>query len=121
LPKVLVIDDEQNLLKLARANLSARGYQVLTAPSGEKGLKLARLEHPDLILLDLMLPGISGWEVLMSLKAERRLKKIPVVILTAAEQRGEENKMRSMRASGYLIKPFSVDQLLQQVKKTLGE
>ena len=117
--KVLVIDDEQNLLKLAGVNLRARGYQVLTASDGEKGLKLARLEHPDLILLDLMLPGISGWDVLMSLKADRKLRKIPVIILTAAEQQGEENKTRSMKASGYLAKPFGVDQLLWQVQKNL--
>ncbi len=119
MPKILVIDDEQNLRKLAGINLTARGHRVLTAPSGERGLKLAQLEHPDLILLDLMLPGISGWDVLMTLKADRRLRKIPVIILTAVEQEREENKIRSMRASGYLVKPFGIDKLLHKVEQVL--
>ena len=92
---------------------------MLTAPSGERALKLAQLEHPDLILLDLMLPGISGWDVLMTLKANRRLRKIPVIILTAVEQEREEDKIRSMRASDYLAKPFSIDKLLHKVEQVL--
>jgi len=121
LPKILIIDDEQNLRKMAGVNLTARGHQVLTAPTGERGLKLAQLEHPDLILLDLMLPGISGWDVLMALKADRKLKKIPVIILTALEQEREEDKIRSMRASGYLVKPFGIEKLLHLVEQVLGK
>jgi len=117
--KILVIDDEQNLRKLAGVNLTARGHQVLTAPNGERGLKLAKLEHPDLILLDLMMPGISGWDVLLTLKVNRKLRKIPVIILTATEQEREEDRIRSMRTAGYLNKPFAIEKLLTLVEQTL--
>ena len=119
MPKILVIEDEQNIQKLIRVNLTARGYQVLVAPDGEKGLSLAQLEHPDLILLDLMLPGMSGWDVLIALKANPKLRKIPVIIMTALEQEREEDKVRSMRAAGYLMKPFSVGELIHEVERVL--
>ena len=120
MPKILVIEDEQNIQKLTKANLTASGYQVLVAPDGEEGVSLAQLEHSDLILLDLMLPGMSGWDVLIALKANPKLRKIPVIIMTASGREDEENKARSMRAAGYLVKPFGVDELMRQVKLTLG-
>ena len=71
MPKILVIEDEANVQKLAKTNLTASGYRVLTAGNGEEGLRLAQREHPSLILLDLRLPGMSGWDVLMLLKTNR--------------------------------------------------
>ena len=121
LPKILVVDDEQNIRKLVQINLTAREYRVAVAPNGEEGLKLAHLEHPDLILLDLMMLGMSGWDVLMVLKSNQKLRKVPVIIMTAAVPEGEEYKIRSMRVAGYLVKPFGVDELLRQVKQVLGE
>jgi len=121
LPKILVIEDESNLQKLAKTNLTASGYRVVVAGSGEEGLKLAELEHPNLILLDLRLPGMSGWDVLMSLKTNRKLQKIPVVIMTATVPQSQEYKFPSMRTSGYLVKPYTVDELLLKVKQVLGE
>ena len=119
--KVLVIDDELNLRKLVKANLTARGYQVTVAADGEEGLRLAQLERPDLILLDLMLPGMSGWDVLMVLKTTQKLRKIPVIIMTAVVPEGGEYKIRSMRTAGYLVKPFGVDELMRQVEQVLGK
>ena len=121
MPKVLVIDDEPNIRKLVKANLTPRGYQVAVAADGEEGLTLARLERPNLILLDLMLPGMSGWDVLMALKTDQKLRKIPVIIMTAATPEGDEYKIRSMRAAGYMVKPFGVDELTRQVKQILGK
>ena len=121
MPKILVIEDEVNMQKVVRVNLTARGYQVLVAPNGEKGLELAQLEHPDLILLDLMLPAMSGWDVLMALKTNRKLQKIPVIIMTAAVLEGEEYRLRSMRAASYLVKPFGIEALMHDVKQALGE
>ena len=120
MPKILVIDDELNLQKLVKVNLAARGYQVLVAADGEEGLKLAQLEYPDLILLDLMMPGMSGWDVLMALKTNRKLQKTPVIIMTASARKDEEDKARSMGAVGYLVKPFGVDELVRQVKLAIG-
>jgi len=120
MPKILVIDDEPNIQKLAKANLTARGFQVLVAADGEEGVRLAQLERPNLILLDLRLPGMSGWDVLMILKTDRKLQKIPVIIMTATVPRDGKQEFPSMRTAGYLVKPFSVDELLHQVKQALG-
>ena len=103
MPKILVIEDETNIQKLVKANLTASGYQVLVAANGEK------------------MPGMSGWDVLMVLKANQRLRRIPVIIMTATVPDSEEYKIRGMRATGYLVKPFSADELLRQVKQVLGE
>ncbi len=118
--KILVIDDEENIRKLAKANLTASGYKVLVAPDGEEGLRLAQLERPDLILLDLRMPGMSGWDVLMVLKANRRLRRIPVIIMTATAPEAMD-QVRSMRTAGYVIKPFSADELLDTVRQVLGD
>ena len=120
MPKVLVIENEPNVLKLAEVNLTASGYKVLVASNGEDGLRRAQLEHPQLILLDLMMPGMSGWDVLMSLKVNPKLRKIPVIVMTAVVLEDQDTKIRSMRAAAYIMKPFSADELLDQVKQALG-
>ncbi len=120
MPKILVIEDELNIQKLAKANLTASGYEVLVAGNGEEGLRLAQQEHPNLILLDLRLPGMSGWDFLMILKTNQKLRKIPVIIMTATVPQSGEYKFPSMRTAGYLTKPFTVDELLRQVKQALG-
>ena len=117
--KILIIDDEENLQKLVRANLSARHYQVVLAADGEKGLKTAQKERPDLIFLDLMMPGMSGWDVLARLKADNDLKKIPVIIMTASIQKAQEERATGMGAVSYLIKPFGIEELMRHVKGAL--
>ena len=119
MPKILVIEDEANIQKLAKANLTASGYKVFVAANGEKGLELAELERPNLILLDLRMSGMSGWDVLMALKANQRLQRIPVIIMTATVPDSEEHKIQGMRTAGYLVKPFTVDELLRRVKQVL--
>jgi DNA-binding response OmpR family regulator len=121
MPKILVIDDEPNIQKLAEANLTARGFQVLVAADGEEGLKLAQLERPNLILLDLRLPGMSGWDVLMILKTDRKLQKIPVIIMTATVPQSEESKFLAMRTAGYLVKPFDINEMMRQVRLAIGK
>ena len=121
MPKILVIEDEANLQKLVKANLTASGYKVFVAGSGEEGFRLAQQEHPNLILLDLRLPGMSGWDTLMILKNDQRLQKVPVIIMTATVPQDQEYKFPGMRTAGYLVKPFEVDELLGKVKQVLGE
>lgn len=121
MPKVLVIDDNQNLQKLARVNLAARGYEVLTADTGEDGLRLAQIECPALILLDLMLPDISGWEVIATLRHNRKLEKTPVIIMTASVRKGDSEKAQGIGAVSYLAKPFAIDELLRRVKLATGK
>jgi DNA-binding response OmpR family regulator len=119
--KILVTDDELPLRQLVKLNLTASGYKVRTATTGQEGLKLAEQEKPHLILLDIRMPDMSGWEVLIALKTNRKLEKVPVVIMTASPPTQEDEEIRALRADGLLNKPFSVEELLKQVKTALGE
>jgi DNA-binding response OmpR family regulator len=119
--KILIIDDELNLQRLIRANLAARGYQVLAAIDGATGLKLAAQEVPDIVLLDLMLPDILGWDVLASLKDNPVTKDIPVVIMTALDEKSPQVKGRLTGRAGYLDKPFGVEELLAVLDSILNK
>ncbi len=119
MPKILVIEDDQDIQKLTRANLAASGYKVFVADNGESGVKLSRRERPDLVLLDLRLPDMSGWDVLMLIRTDRRLKRLPVIIMTATAPQGTDYKLASMRTAGYLIKPFEIKELVRKVAQAL--
>ena len=119
--KILVIEDELGIQKVIRANLAASGYTILTAENGEDGLELANSNRPDLILLDLMMPGISGWDVLDKMKQEQQLSSIPVIVITASAWGDSEQKLRDMGAVDYIVKPFDLDDLLRRVKAALKE
>lgn len=116
---ILVVDDEENILELLQYNLAKQGYQVTTVTSGEDALAASKSEPPDLILLDLMLPGVDGLEVCRSLKANPKTAHVPVVMLTA---RGEEVDIVSgleLGAEDYITKPFSPRVLLARVRNVL--
>ena len=118
---VLIIEDDPNVRKFVAVNLSQRGYRTITAANGEDGLAQARAERPDLILLDLKLPGADGWTTLETLRAESDLASIPVIIITASAVKEEERRARQLGAVDYLVKPISVRQLLAAVQAVLGE
>ena len=114
--KILVVDDEEDILELVRYNLSREGYKILCASSGEEGLKIARAEIPDLIVLDLMLPGVDGLDVARRLKGDDATRKIPIVMLTA---KGEESDIITgleLGAEDYITKPFSTKVLVARVR-----
>lgn len=113
---ILVIDDEKDILKLVQYNLEKEGYQVLQAKTGEEGLELARTGKPDLILLDLMLPGLDGLEVCRILKANDATRPIPVVMLTAKGSEVDQVVGLELGAVDYVTKPFGVKLLLARVK-----
>jgi two-component system phosphate regulon response regulator PhoB len=116
---LLVVDDEEDILELVRYNLSQAGYRVRTASSGESALRMAADELPDLMVLDLMLPGIDGLEVTRRLKKSTQTARIPIVMLTA---RGEESDVvvgLEMGADDYVTKPFSPKILLARIKSVL--
>jgi two-component system phosphate regulon response regulator PhoB len=116
---IVVIEDEEDIRELIRYNLEKDGYRVLVARSGEEGLVLVRSALPDLVMLDLMLPGIDGLEVCREIKADERLKSIPVVMVTA---RGEEPDVVAgleLGADDYVSKPFSPKVLVARVKTAL--
>jgi two-component system phosphate regulon response regulator PhoB len=117
--KILAIDDEEDILELLRFNLTKEGYQVCCASTGEEALSLARTERPDLVLLDLMLPGIDGLEVARRLKEDALTRNMPIVMLTA---RGEESDIVTgleLGAEDYITKPFSRKVLVARLRAVL--
>jgi two-component system alkaline phosphatase synthesis response regulator PhoP len=117
--KVLVVDDEEDILELLDYNLSKEGFRVLRVTSGEKALELARTERPDLIVLDLMLPGLDGLEVCKHLKSERETADIPIVMLTAKGEEADIVLGLEMGAEDYVTKPFSPRVLAARVRAVL--
>jgi|SRR5688572_5203491 two-component system phosphate regulon response regulator PhoB len=118
--RVLVVDDEPDVLLLCRLNLEQRGHQVLEAPNGDEALDLAREGGPDLVVLDLMLPGIDGYQVLQALRADDRTSGIPVLVLTAKSLQADRERSRQLGAAAFLTKPFLPDELCDMVDEVLA-
>lgn len=118
-PRVLVVDDEEDVLDVLRLVLSKSGYDVLTASSGMDGLMRAQSDHPDVILLDIMMHQMDGWEVLKLLKLDEQTHPIPVVILSARVE--PKDKIRGLQegAIDYVTKPFAVREILEKVEAIL--
>jgi two-component system alkaline phosphatase synthesis response regulator PhoP len=117
--KILVVDDEEDILELLKFNLSREGYQVLCAVSGEQALGLVRSENPDLIVLDLMLPGIDGLEVTRRLKNDPNTKNLPIVMLTAKGEEADIVTGLELGADDYITKPFSPRILVARIRAVL--
>jgi DNA-binding response OmpR family regulator len=113
---ILALDDEKDILKLIQYNLEREGYQVLCAKSGEEGLEAVRSKHPDLVILDLMMPGIDGLEVCKIVRANKDTKNIPILMLTAKDSEVDQVLGLELGATDYMSKPFSVKVLLARVK-----
>jgi two-component system KDP operon response regulator KdpE len=114
--RILVVDDEPAIRRTLRANLVARGYDVTVVETGEEALRLAGLHMPDLLILDLMLPGISGLEVCRSLRA---LSSVPILVLSARGEERTKVQALDLGADDYLTKPFGMDELLARVRALL--
>lgn len=119
MPRILVIEDEPDIQQVLDFNLREAGHEVLLATHGKEGLRLAREHHPDLVLLDLMLPDISGTEVCRSLKGDQGSRGIPVVILTAKGEEIDRVIGFELGADDYVVKPFSVRELILRVRAVL--
>src|SRR4051794_5265511 len=117
--RVLVVDDERDLVDLISYNLQRNGYQVLSAATGDAALEVAARELPDLILLDLMLPGMSGTEVARRLKADSRTAHIPIIMLTAKSEETDVVVGLTLGADDYVTKPFSMKILLARLNTVL--
>lgn len=116
---ILLIEDTEEMRRLLQTNLCARGYDLVMAEDGEKGLSLANQKQPDLIILDVRLPSLSGWEVLVRLKNNNALKTIPVIIITASENLDDETRALKLGAVHYFTKPFSLRDLLDKINNYL--
>lgn len=117
--RVLVVDDEPDIVALVAYHLAKSGYLVSTATSGPDGLALARREKPSLVVLDLMLPGLSGLEVMQQLRADQATSRIAVLMLTARREESERIEGLTLGADDYLTKPFSPQELVLRVAAIL--
>lgn len=124
---VLVVDDEPGIVKMVESRLKASGYGVVTATDGEEALRLCRLHKPDVAVLDVMMPGVSGGVVADEIKSDPALRHIPVIFLTALVKREGGDPVYDAYRRGpvggcyYLAKPFKGNELLEMLERVLGE
>ena len=116
--RILVVEDVELNIDLL-VQLLEEEYEVLIARDGAAGIEMAEQEHPDLILMDLSLPVIDGWEATRSIKANRELEHIPIIALTAHAMKGDEEKARACGCDGYLAKPLDEDLLFEVIDRLL--
>jgi two-component system cell cycle response regulator DivK len=116
---VLVIEDSAVNMKLVTMLLRKEGYEVLQARTAEEGLSLARAKVPDLVLMDVNLPGVDGLQATRILKSDDRTRAVPVIAVTALAMEGDEEKIRAAGCDGYVAKPIRYKQFLQEVANVL--
>ncbi len=118
--KILVVDDEVYILHILEFSLTAEGFEVITANNGELAIEKAKQEKPDLIVLDIMMPVLDGYETCRRLKRESETKNIPVVLLTAKGRDIDKRLGFEVGAIDYVIKPFSPNRLIDRIQEILG-
>lgn len=119
--RILVVEDAGFMLKALKMQLEASGYEVIPAADGEEGLRKAREEHPDLIVLDLMLPKIDGYKVCRLIKFDEQYEHIPIIMVTAKNEAQSKNLGQEVGADAYLTKPYNLKQLLSTIEKLLNK
>ncbi|TBV79432.1 MAG: response regulator transcription factor [Desulfobulbaceae bacterium] len=116
---ILIVEDDENIQQLVGYNLAKAGFQVLYADNGEQALTLVRQENPDLIVLDIMLPGLDGYEVCKTLRRDPRSRRLPIIMLTARTDENDVSTGLDLGADDYITKPFSPKILISRVKSAL--
>lgn len=119
--RILAVDDEPHILKLVSFSLKARGFEVIEATDGLSAIEVAEREQPDLVLMDVMMPALDGYEACRRIKANPKTAHIPVVMLTAKTQVAEQKTGLDAGALDYICKPFTPRDLVAQVNGFLGE
>lgn len=117
--KILVIEDETDILDVLSVNLGAVGFKVLTASDGEAGLELAKTQHPDLVLLDLLLPGMEGLEVCRQLRSYPATQRMPIIMVTCKGKETDKVIGLGIGADDYVTKPFGIDELIARINAVL--
>lgn len=120
MPGLLIVEDETNIRKFVAANLSARGYSVAEAGDAEEGLRLMRLSPPAVLVLDIRLPGMSGWDLLQEMARDAALAPIPVIVMTASVTNVKFGESSYSNVVQWLVKPVSVHELIHAVKRALN-
>lgn len=119
MPKILIVEDDPDIRELLRFNLEKAGFNLLLAEDGEKALMLARKHAPDIILLDLMLPGVDGLEVCRTLKRDPDTEHIPIVMVTAKGEEMDRVVGLELGADDYIVKPFSIREVILRIRKLM--
>jgi len=117
--KILIADDRSEVVELVKVTLEGEGYRTIDASDGREALEKIRKEKPDLILLDIVMPKMNGFEVLSRVKKDPKTKEIPIVMLTAQGQKVDQEKGRRLGARDYITKPFSLSHLLNKIEEIL--
>jgi two-component system cell cycle response regulator DivK len=117
--RILVVEDHEDNRQIIRDLLSATDYEIIEADSGEQALESAAKQRPDLILIDIQLPGIDGYEATRRIKADPALRSIPIIAVTSYALSGEEQKARAAGCDEYVAKPYSPRQLLAKIRQYL--
>ncbi|MBI3252340.1 MAG: response regulator [Candidatus Omnitrophica bacterium] len=120
LKKILLVEDEQDIANVLAVRLEVNGYEVILAKDGEEALQKVKKEKPDLVILDLMLPKINGFEVCRMLKFDGAFKNLPIIVLSALHQQQDREKIQQYGADAYFIKPFDLNLLLVKIKALIG-
>ncbi len=119
--RLVYIEDEQEMIDLVRLILTRKGFEVIGANGGREGLDTVRKENPDLVLLDLMMPDLDGWEVYQQMKADEATRAIPVIVVTAKAQSIDKVLgLHIAKVEDYISKPFSPQELIDSVEKVLA-
>jgi two-component system alkaline phosphatase synthesis response regulator PhoP len=116
---ILIVEDEKDIVKMLEYNLKKEGFKTLAVRNGEAAIDTAKSEHPELVILDLMLPGIDGLEVCRTLKADSKTSSIPIIMLTAKSQESDKVVGLELGADDYMTKPFSPRELIARIKAVL--
>jgi two-component system cell cycle response regulator DivK len=117
--RILIVEDQEDNRRIMRDLLKSRGFEVLEAMTGEEGVRQAKTHQPDLILMDVQMPELDGYEATRRIKAAVELRNVPIIVVTSYALSGEEEKARAAGADAYVAKPFSPRELLTKVKQFL--
>lgn len=119
-PKILVVDDDEHILRSLSQYLELEDFNVVSASSGPEALALFQQEKPDLLVLDVMMPGMDGFQVLETLRKDPETAGVPVLMLTARDQHNDILKGYQMGATSYLVKPFNLDELVEAIREVFA-
>jgi two-component system, cell cycle response regulator DivK len=119
--RILVVEDQEDLRSVLRTLLTGSGYEMVEAADGQEGVARAKAEAPDLILMDIQLPVLDGYEATRQIKADPALKATPVIAVSSFAMKGDEEKARAAGCDHYVTKPYSPMQLLRIIRGLLGE
>lgn len=120
--RIVYVEDEQEMIDLVRLILTRKGYEVIGAMGGREGLSVIRTQLPDLVLLDLMMPDMDGWDVYQQMKVEEKTRHIPVIVVTAKAQSIDKVLgLHIAKVDDYIAKPFSPNELVESVEKVFSQ